>query len=45
MTHQVTTYRLLEGFAMLIEHCGEELRITTAGATRRPVLGDLPQAA
>ena len=38
MTHETTTYRLLEGSGMLIEHCGEELRLTTAAAIRRPAL-------
>ena len=45
MTHQATTYRLLEGSAILIEHCGEALRLTTAAAIRRPVVHDLPNAA
>ena len=27
MTHKATTYRLIEGSGLLIEHCGEPLRL------------------
>jgi alpha,alpha-trehalose phosphorylase len=38
MTHESTSYRLLEGRGLLIEHCGKELRLTP-----EPV--DMPRAA
>ena len=37
MTHEATTYRLLEGSGILIGHFGEELRLTSAAAVERPV--------
>ena len=45
MTHETTTYRLVEGSGILIDHCGEQLRLTTAAAIRRSVDHDLPRAA
>ena len=45
ITHAATTYRLLEGHGLPIQHFGEQLRLTTAAAIRRSVDHDLPRAA
>ena len=45
MTHPATRYCLVEGSGILIDHDGEELRLTTAAAIRRPVMHELPRAA
>ena len=48
MTHKATTYRLLEGSGLLIEHCGEPLRLLPDAPVLRPVRSDdeaLPLAA
>ena len=53
ITHAATTYRLLEGYSLQIEHFGEQLRLTRDGpvtlpATASPAAGelqDLPRAA
>jgi alpha,alpha-trehalose phosphorylase len=46
MTHEATTYWLVEGRGLLISHCGEQLRLTPDTPLRRPVGGqELPLAA
>jgi alpha,alpha-trehalose phosphorylase len=53
MTHEATTYRLLDGGGILVEHFGEPLRLSAGEPVRRPVrrvsaapsLEDLPRAA
>jgi trehalose/maltose hydrolase-like predicted phosphorylase len=53
ITHAATTYRLLEGHSLQIEHCDEQLRLTRGGrltlpASAVPAAGepqDLPRAA
>ena len=53
ITHAATTYRLLEGHSLQIEHFGEQLRLTREGpltlpAPASPAAGepqDLPHAA
>ncbi len=42
MTPDDTTYRLIEGRGLLIEHFGEQLRLTPAAPVSR---GELRQAA
>ena len=39
MTHEATTYRLLEGSGLLIGHFGEALRLNQGEPVRRPVPG------
>ena len=34
MTHEGTTYRLLEGRGILVEHCGEPLRLGSVSGCR-----------
>ena len=45
MTHHATTYRLLDGRGIRVQHLGEELRLTSDAAIERPVRRDLPHAA
>jgi alpha,alpha-trehalose phosphorylase len=45
MTHDATTYRLLDGRGILIQHFGEELRLTSGAAIERPVRQSFPRAA
>jgi alpha,alpha-trehalose phosphorylase len=53
MTHTETTYRLLEGRGIVIQHFGEQLRLSPGAPLRRPErphparteLHDLPRAA
>src|SRR5215217_2289391 len=45
MTHEATTYRLLEGSGILIEHFGETLRLTREHAVRLPALPAAPSLA
>ena len=49
MTHEATTYRLLEGRGILVRHFGDVLRLTPSTPVRRPagpaIVRDLPHAA
>ncbi len=53
MTHEATTYRLLQGRGIMIQHFGEPLRLDPAAPLRRPAPAratrpddyDLPRAA
>ncbi len=45
MSHEASTYRLIEGSGIMIGHFGEELRLTSAAAVERPVPQELPRAA
>ena len=45
MTHRATTYRLLEGRGIMIQHLGEPLRLTSGAAIERPARWSLPRAA
>jgi alpha,alpha-trehalose phosphorylase len=49
VTHAATTYRLLEGHGLPIQHFGEDLRLTRLAPVSRPTPGtesrDLPRAA
>jgi alpha,alpha-trehalose phosphorylase len=45
MTHEATTYRLLEGRGIMVEHCGEEFRLRPDAAVRRPASDELRLAA
>ena len=44
-THAATTYRLLEGPGLLIEHRGEELRLRPGAPAVLPAVEELPEAA
>jgi alpha,alpha-trehalose phosphorylase len=45
LTHEATTYRLLEGRGIMVEHCSEEFRLTPAAPMRRPAADALRPAA
>ena len=45
MSHEATTYRLIEGDAILIQHFDEHLRLTRGAAIDRRARRDLPRAA
>jgi alpha,alpha-trehalose phosphorylase len=44
MTHAATTYRLLEGHGLPIQHFGQQLRLSRAAALSRPAPADLAAA-
>jgi len=45
MTHEATTYRLVEGRGILVAHFGEHLRLTPGEPVRRAQPDELPRAA
>ena len=45
MTHVGTTYRLVEGTGIIVEHCGEDLRLLPRAPVHRPVEEAHAQAA
>jgi alpha,alpha-trehalose phosphorylase len=45
MTHEATTYRLVEGRGLMVEHCGREFRLTPEMPVRLPAADQLRPAA
>ena len=44
MTHEATTYRLLDGRGILIRHFGDVVRLTLSTPVRRPAAPAIIQA-